>query len=81
MIINDPSFLACLENNFGVKESIFFYQFLHIVYLLSYTHTNYLFEKNLLAKTLEMMFEGTNPTPTVSSIGSDILLNAVQQAL
>lgn len=79
MIINDPAFLACLQTHFGVKESIFFYQFLHVVYLLSYTHTNFLFEKNLLTKTLDMMFEDTNPT--VSSICSDILLNTVQQGL
>jgi hypothetical protein len=79
MVINDPGFLACLQTYFAVKDSIFFYQFLHIVYSLSYTHTNFLFEKSLLKKTIEMMFEDTNPT--VSSIGSDILLNSVQQGL
>ena len=79
MIINDPAFLVCLQTHYGVKESVFFYQFLHIVYLLSYTHTNFLFEKDLLTKTVNIMFDEINPT--VSSIGSDILLNAVQQGL
>jgi hypothetical protein len=79
MIINDPGFLACLQNHFGAKDSSFFYHFFHIVYLLSYNHTNFLLQKGLLEKTVGMMFSETNST--VVSIGSDILLNVVQQAL
>jgi hypothetical protein len=46
--------------------------------LLSYNHTTFLLQKGLLEKTVILMFSEENST--VVSIGSDILLNAVQQA-
>lgn len=79
MIINDPAFLTCLQTHLTLKESVFFYQFLHIAYLLSAKHITFLIDKEILAKIVKMMFD--EPNPTVSSVGCEILFNAVQSGL
>ena len=47
-MIKDASFLKGLVNSISNKNSPYFYQFLHIVYLLSFDYLSYLIDKGVL---------------------------------
>lgn len=68
--------MATFHSHFD-KKSQFFYEFLHIVYLLSFNNQNFLLEKHIFEKIFQIILSGDSVSYL---IGIEILLRLIQRS-